>query len=134
MHTLQVKRCGLFRVIKHKLTSIWVVAVSFMMSFMGYDVVLNWSELWHERNSEKGFCILSLPLVLQLGQCHNKKSRTSFSFHRILNGEKESAPQWRIMSKFAAFFTYMYIYKNYIDCTARNIGVKDQELKIVLKL
>ena len=32
------------------------------------------------------------------------------------------------------FFTYMYIYKNYIDCTARNIGVKDEELKIVLKL
>ena len=104
MHTLQVKLCGLIRVIKHEVTAIWVAAVPFTGLQGVYDVVLNWSELWHERNSENGFHILSLPLVLQLGQCPKKDQEHHFlSIEFKMVRKKESTPQWRIMSKFASF-------------------------------
>lgn len=103
---------------------------TFYRPLRGYDVVLNWSELWHERNCENDSFIPSLTLVLQSGQCHYKNQEHHFpSIEFKMVRKKESTPQWRIVSKFASFFVIQNI-----DCTARKIEVEGEELKIVLNL
>ena len=81
---------------------------------------------------KNGFRILSLPLVLQLGQCHNKNQE-----HHFLSIEfkvvRKKAHHNEELCLNLLLFLYIDCIQN-VDSTARKIEMKDGELKITLKL
>ena len=70
--------------------------------------------------------------MLQLGQCHNKNQEHHFLSIEFKMVRKKAHFNEELCLNLLIF--YICIYMQNIDCTTRKIEVKDEELKIVLKL